>query len=302
MSSRIGAIEAGGTKFVCGIFDADELSLEPPLLISSTKIPTTTPAETLELAAAFFDGASGTGPISALGIGCFGPVDLREGSPSWGSITSTPKPGWRNTDIAGFFRSRLKVPVAFDTDVDAAAFGEYLWGVAKGLEDFVYMTVGTGIGGGIFSGGSLVHGMLHPEMGHIKVARVEGDAFVGSCPYHRDCLEGMAAGPAIAARWGAKAETLDAGHEAWELEARYLARAFAAYALVLSPERIILGGGVGLRPGLAERVAVLLGEELGGYIEELRASERLSSYVARPALGGEAGLLGSAALALRLKK
>ncbi|MDP3177088.1 MAG: ROK family protein [Spirochaetaceae bacterium] len=299
MNSRIGAIEAGGTKFVCGIFDADELALGPPRLISSAKIPTTTPAETLDRAAAFFDGASETEPIRALGIGCFGPVDLREDSPMWGYITSTPKPGWRNTNIAGFFRSRLGVSVAFDTDVDAAAFGEYLWGAAKGLRDFVYLTVGTGIGGGVFSGGSLVHGMLHPEMGHIKVARVEGDSFGGSCPYHRDCLEGMASGPAIAARWGAKAETLDASHEAWELEARYLARAFAAYALVLSPERIILGGGVGMRPGLAERSAVLLGEELGGYIEELTAPDRLLSYVARPALGGEAGLLGSAALALR---
>jgi fructokinase len=299
----IGAIEAGGTKFVCGLMDADSQDCAKPTLLAKASIPTTDPKTTLEAALSFFTKnaeSSGVAKLDGVGIGSFGPVDLKHSSPTWGYITATPKPGWRNTEVAGFFRDRLKAPVAFDTDVNAAAYGELLWGAARGLKDFVYVTVGTGIGGGIFSNGSLVHGLSHPELGHIKIQREKGDSFEGTCPYHRDCLEGMASGPAIGKRWNARPEDLGAYHEAWELEARYLAKAFAAYTFVLSPERILMGGGVGLKPGLAERVAVCLGEELGGYVPALNDASRMAGYVARPLLGPEAGLFGAAALALRV--
>jgi fructokinase len=298
----IGAIEAGGTKFVCGLFDADYQDCAKPSVIARASIPTTEPGPTLEAALDFFARSAedkGLSKLDGVGIGSFGPVDLRLSSPTWGYITNTPKPLWRDTQVAGFFRDRLGVPVAFDTDVNAAAYGEYLWGAAKGLKDFIYMTVGTGIGGGVFVNGDLVHGLTHPELGHIKIRREASDGFPGACPFHRDCLEGMASGPAIGLRWKTRAEDLGSGHEAWELEARYLAKAFASYAFVLSPERIVMGGGVGLRPGLAERVAVCLGEELGGYLPILDDGERLSAFVTRPRLGAEAGLFGAAAIALR---
>lgn len=298
----IGAIEAGGTKFVCGLLDADSQDCAKPTIIAKQSIPTTSPGTTLAAAMDFLVSACEEQKVvklDSIGIGSFGPVDLKTSSPTWGYITATPKPGWRDTEVAGYFRDKLGVPVAFDTDVNAAAYGEYLWGAAKGIKDFVYMTVGTGIGGGVFSNGSLVHGLQHPELGHIKVQREISDAYPGCCPYHGDCLEGMASGPAIGKRWGRKAEELGTDHEAWELEARYLAKAFAAYSFVLSPERILLGGGVGLRPGLAERVSVLLGEELGGYIPALADPAKLASFVVRPQLGSDAGLIGSAALALR---
>jgi fructokinase len=299
------AIEAGGTKFNCAVFDSGkgriETAIARPNPICRRTIATTRPEETLPLARDFLVEAASEagGGIEAMGIGCFGPIDLHPGSPTWGHITTTPKPLWRGVDVAGFFSRELGIRIAFDTDVNAAALAEGLWGSAMGLEDFVYVTVGTGIGGGLVSGGRLVHGLAHPELGHLRLAREEGDGYEGCCPYHRDCLEGLASGPAIAARWGRRAEELEPGHPAWELEARYVARAFAAYVLVSSPERIILGGGVGMRPGLAESCARHLGEELGGYVEALADPDRLARFVTRPALGSEAGLFGAAALALR---
>ena len=298
----IGAIEAGGTKFVCGLLDADCQEYAKPTLLAKASIPTTSPEETLHASLEFLGRTAeskGVGKLDGGGIGCFGPVDLKLSSPTWGYVTATPKSGWRDTEVAGFFRDALRVPVAFDTDVNAAAYGELLWGAAKGLKDFIYVTVGTGIGGGVFSNGSLVHGLAHPALGHIKVQREASDSFAGICPYHRDCIEGMASGPAIGQRWGRPSEELGTDHEAWELEARYLAKAFASYALVLSPERILMGGGVGLKPGLAERVAAFLGEELGGYVPALADPARLAAFIARPLLGSEAGLYGAAALALR---
>lgn len=296
----IASIEAGGTKFVLGLFHAEISGHTPPSSLMRQSIPTTSPEETLKAAGDFFDAAAKAhGEIDAIGIGSFGPVDLKIASPTWGHITSTPKPHWSGADVAGYFQRRFKAPVAFDTDVNAAAFGEFLWGRAQGLADFIYITVGTGIGGGVFSGGSLIHGLSHPEIGHIKMAREADDAYEGGCPYHRDCLEGLASGPAIAKRWGKAATELPADHPAWELEARYLARAIASYTLITSPELVLLGGGVGMRPGLAERVGLLLGEELAGYIPALALPERLATFVQRPALGSEAGLVGSAALAIR---
>jgi fructokinase len=295
----IAAIEAGGTKFVLGLFRAEVAGRAAPELMDRLSIPTTAPAATLEAAGDFFERASPQGGPDAFGIGSFGPVDLKQSSPSWGCITSTPKPGWSGTDVAGYFRRRFRVPVAFDTDVNAAAYGEYLWGAAEGILDFIYLTVGTGIGGGVFSNGNLVHGLSHPELGHIKVQRLPEDGYAGGCPYHGDCIEGLASGPAIGKRWGQAPETLPPDHPAWDYEARYLARAIATYTLVLAPELVLLGGGVGMRQGLAERVSLLVGEELSGYIPQLAKGERLAGYVKRPALGSEAGLIGSAALALR---
>jgi fructokinase len=297
----VAAIEAGGTKFVIGLYRSEGGKDSPPLLLARETIPTLRPEETLARAGDIIEKAGAQyGRPEAMGLGSFGPVDLRPGSPTWGSVTSTPKPFWSGVDMAGYFKKRFGLPVAFDTDVNAAAYGEKLWGAARGLEDFVYITVGTGIGGGVVSGGRLVHGLSHPELGHIRLAREPSDPFPGLCPYHGDCLEGLAAGPAIGKRWNCRAEDLPPDHEAWELEATYLARAIAVYALVVSPELVILGGGVGMRQGLAERVSTLLGQELAGYLPALARTEPLSAFVRRPELGSEAGLLGSAALALAL--
>jgi fructokinase len=295
----LGAIEAGGTKFLCGLFETGEAG-EKPTLLSRTSIHTTTPARTIEASLEWFVSAERS--AERLGIGSFGPVDLDPESPRWGFITSTPKPFWRDSPLATVFRDRLGIPVAFDTDVNAAALGEATWGSAVGLEDIVYVTVGTGIGGGVFSGGRLVHGRNHPELGHIKTGRLPGDDYPGHCPFHKDCLEGMAAGPAIGERWGTRAENLPPEHPAWELEASYLSRAFAAYTFAFSPRAIIMGGGVGMRPGLAERVEALLRVELGGYVGDLLAGEGYEGYLRRPGLGHEAGLYGSAALALSLSE
>ncbi len=295
----IAAIEAGGTKFIVGLVRIEGAGDVAPALLARASIPTTNPAETLKAAGDFLESAStGHGGFGALGIGSFGPVDLRPSSPGWGHVTTTPKPGWSGADVAGYFHARFGIPVSFDTDVNAAAYGEYRWGGAKGIQDFIYITVGTGVGGGVFSGGKLVHGLSHPELGHIRIHRDSDDRFEGCCPYHGDCLEGLAAGPAISTRWKMQAQDLAPDHVAWELEAGYLAKAVATFCLVVSPQLVLLGGGVGMREGLAERVSILVGKELAGYVPALADPAFLSSFVRRPALGADAGLLGSAALTL----
>lgn len=298
----VGAIEAGGTKFVCGIVSIPEergapgSGEAPPGLIARTSIATADSASTIAACIEWFESASV--PLDALGIGCFGPVDLDPRSATWGCITSTPKLAWRGVSIAPVFRTHFGIPVGFDTDVNAAALGEATWGAARGLSDAVYITVGTGIGGGILSGGKLVHGRLHPELGHFRVARIGSDDYVGSCPYHRDCLEGLAAGPAITGRWGLKAETLPATHPAWELEAAYLAQACTTINFILSPQIILIGGGVGMRPGLAERVEALCTTEVAGYLDGLDPSLPWRAHIRRPALGHDAGLYGAVALGM----
>lgn len=295
----VAAVEAGGTKFVLGLAKTDDAGRTRPELVYRDAIPTSTPEKTIVLAAERLeDAARRFGRPEALGIGCFGPVELRHDHPEWGRVTSTPKPGWRGAAVAAPLGDALGLKAVFDTDVNAAAAGEGLWGAGRGLTDFVYLTVGTGIGGGVVANGALIHGAAHTELGHIKLAREADDAFEGTCPYHSDCLEGLASGPAIAARWGRKAEELPADHPAWRLEASYLARAFATFACTLAPERIILGGGVGMRPGLAERVADLLGAELNGYLGWLEDAETRATFVVRPELGADAGLLGAVALAI----
>lgn len=289
----LGGIEAGGTKFVCVI------GTGPDDLRAELRVPTTTPAETLRAVLGFFDSQRPLhGPIEALGIGSFGPVDLDPESPTWGFITATPKPGWAHTDLAGTLRCELGVPVAFDTDVNAAALGEWRHGAAQGLDTCLYLTVGTGIGGGAIAGGRLLHGLVHPEMGHVRVPRDAADlAFPGICPFHGDCLEGLASGPAMAARWGVPPESLPPEHDAWTLEARYLALALAGFVCTLSPQRIIVGGGVMAEPSLLPRVRQQLQMLLGGYIQAPEVLTGIDRYLVAPALGSRAGVIGALVLA-----
>jgi fructokinase len=284
-----GAIEAGGTKFVCAIGTG-------PADIETVQIPTTTPAATIESALDFF--RRRRGELEAIGIASFGPVDLNPDSWTYGYITSTPKAGWRNCDLAGPIRKRIGVPVGFDTDVNGAALGEMRWGAARGLSDFLYLTVGTGIGGGAVSGGRVLHGLSHPEMGHIRVPhdRVE-DPFEGCCPFHRDCLEGLASGPAIEARWGVSARDLPLDHPGFALEARYLALGMANWVCTLSPQRIIVGGGVMQQSALFAMIRAELLRLLNGYIDVREITDCSDQYIMAPGLGSRAGVLGALVLA-----
>ncbi len=291
MARRVfGGIEAGGTKFVCGVGSG-------PDDLTAVQIPTTTPAATLHDAIQFFRGET-HGKLEAIGIGSFGPIDLNKRSATYGCITSTPKPGWRDCDIVGVIREDLHVPVAFDTDVNAAALAEGRWGAAQGLSDFLYLTVGTGIGGGAVVNQQLVHGMVHTEMGHIPIPHdLARDPYSGFCPYHGDCLEGLAAGPAMHARWGKPADALPANHPAWELEAYYLALALAVWVCSLSPQRIVMGGGVMQQPHLFPLIRVEIARILNGYVRVPEITERLDEYVTPAQLGGRAGILGTFLLA-----
>lgn len=228
-----GAIEAGGTKFVCAVGTClNDLTI--------VCFPTTTPGETLSKCFGFFDNYSKD--LRAIGIGSFGPVDLNSESTSYGYITDTPKAGWSNTDFVGPFRQRYQVPIAFDTDVNAAAVGEFASGAAQGVENFIYITIGTGIGGGAMVNGQLVHGLVHTEMGHVFLVKHEQDTFSGSCPFHGDrCFEGLASGPAIEAHWHDRGENLEDDHIAWQIESDYIAKALINYTFCYSPEMIVLG-------------------------------------------------------------
>jgi fructokinase len=286
----LGGIEAGGSKFVCAVgTGAGALGAE-------LRIPTTSPAETLPRAIAFFEAEAARTPLAALGIASFGPVDLDPASATWGWITSTPKPGWTDIELAGAFRRALGVPVGFDTDVNGAALAEQRWGALRGSDPGVYLTVGTGIGGGAIVNGRPLHGALHPEMGHLRVPRDARDSFAGACPYHGDCLEGLASAEAMRRRWRAAPEALPSEHPAWELEATYLALGLAAVVALLSPQRIVLGGGVTGEPTLLPRVRARLRPLLGGYLRA-PALVDLDAYVVAPALGQQAGVLGALVLA-----
>lgn len=258
-------------------------------------IPTSTPQITLEAVIAFFRSRPG---LRGVGIGSFGPIDLRRGSPSYGHITATPKLAWRNFDLAGAVGKALKLPTGFDTDVNAAALAEARWGAAQGVADFVYITVGTGIGGGALVGGSPLHGLQHPEMGHIRVPHDWArDPYAGICPYHGDCLEGLASGPAIEARWGMAAGSLPADHPAWELEADYIALGLMSWIAVLSPRRIVLGGGVMQQPQLFPLMRRKLQEQLNGYILSRELEDGIHAYIVPSKLGDRAGVLGALVLA-----
>ncbi len=294
MSALFGSIEAGGTKFRCAV------GTGPDDIRAETRIDTTEPIETLGRAVAFFEQAQKThGPLAAIGIGCFGPVDLDRTSPTYGRITTTPKEAWVNTPVHEPFANAFDVPVGFDTDVNAAALAERRWGAGAGAPVLLYLTVGTGIGGGVCIGEAPYHGLRHPEMGHQRVPRVHGDSFAGHCSYHHDCWEGLASGAALQARWGQPAERLPPDHQAWELEAEYLARGLANLVFVWSPTRIVLGGGVMQAEGLLPRVRHRLADLLGDYTTAPTTEEELRSHVVLPALGQRAGLLGGFLLAQR---
>jgi fructokinase len=283
-----GGVEAGGTKWVLAIGDG------PDDVRETTTFPTTTPDETIARTAAFF---GQNGGIAALGIGSFGPIDAFRASPTWGHITTTPKPGWADTDVAGALGDALDVPVAFDTDVNAAALGEQRWGAAIGLDTFCYITIGTGIGGGGMSNGRLMHGLLHPEYGHMRIPHDrELDPFEGACPYHGDCFEGLAAGGAIRERWGKRAEELT-DPAVWELEAHYVALGLVNVICTLSPQRIILGGGVPKQPTLLPLVREQVRTLLAGYIDAEELDGGLDEFIVAPGLGDRAGVLGAIELA-----
>jgi fructokinase len=287
-----GAIEAGGTKFVCAVgTGATDLH-------SRIEFPTKSPRETLRQITEYFEIQMKREPLRAIGIASFGPVELNASSPQYGFITTTPKPGWQNVDLAGPIRRAIQVPVAFDTDTNAAALGEQRWGAAQGLDTFVYVTVGTGIGGGGLVRGQLMHGALHPEMGHMRIAHDwKADPFPGVCPFHGDCWEGLASGPAIEARWGMKAEFLLNDHHTWQLEAHYMALGVANLVCILSPQRIILGGGVMKQMGLFPLIRRNTLKFLNGYIQSDIIVKDIDSYVMPPALGENAGVVGALALA-----
>jgi fructokinase len=290
MSQLFGGIEAGGTKFVCAI------GTGPDDIRAEERFPTTRPGETIGRAIEFFRSQS-SGPLAAIGIGSFGPVDPRPDSPTWGYITTTPKPCWRDTDFAGPVGRAIGVPVAFDTDVNGAALGEHRWGAAQDVDTFIYLTVGTGIGGGGMASGRLLHGLVHPEMGHMLLPRRDDDDFPGFCPFHETCLEGLAAGPAIEKRWGARAETLAEDHPAWELEAHYLAFGVANLICALSPSRVILGGGVMEQLHLFPMIRTKVHDLLGGYIQAPEITGNGNEFIVPPGLGNRAGVLGALALA-----
>jgi fructokinase len=279
----LGAIEAGGTKFVCAVGD------ETGRIMERIQIPTTVPFETISQVIAFFRKFQ----IEAIGIGSFGPIDVNLDSAKYGNITSTPKSGWKDYPFVQEIRKALEVPVGFNTDVNAAALGEATFGAAKGLDSCLYITVGTGIGAGAVVQGKLLQGLSHPEMGHILVRRHPEDHYAGKCPYHSDCLEGLAAGPAIEERWGAKGFELVGRDEVWDMEGYYIAQALMQYILILSPKKIILGGGVMNQEQVFSYVYKYLPELLNGYV----TLPKLPDYIVSPGLGDNAGVIGSLLLA-----
>ena len=276
----LGGIEAGGKKFVWAIGN------ENGEIIDKKIIPTTTPEETLTQAVKYFKNREKDYPLASIGIGSFGPIELDQDSPQYGYITTPPKPGWGYYNFVGNIKAALKIPVGWDTDVNAAALGEHYFGAAQNIDTFLYVTVGTGIGAGGMLSGKLMHGLIHPEMGHIFIPHdKKQDKFAGICPFHGDCLEGLASGPAIQKRWGVKsALDLPAEHPAWELEAEYLAAAFVNYILILSIKKIIVGGGVMKRTELLPMIRAKVKTLLNGYIKNDKILNHLDDYIVTPTL------------------
>lgn len=285
----IGAIEAGGTKFICGV------GREDGSIVDRVSFPTDQPKETLEQVISYFADRR----VEAIGIGTFGPINLDPKSPKYGYVTTTPKAGWSNYPFLSKLKEAFDVPFGWDTDVNAAAYGEAMWGAAKGLDSCVYYTIGTGIGVGVYAEGKLIHGLVHPEGGHVPVRRHPNDGFAGMCPYHGDCLEGLASGPAIERRWGLKGTDLEAHHRAWEIEAYYLAQSITGTILLLSPNKVVLGGGVMHQEQLFPLIRNAVKRNLNGYISAKELGEDIDSYLTAPGLGENAGLCGALALGLR---
>ena len=290
--SLYGGIEAGGTKFVCAVgSNPDDLCVNV--------IETTTPDETISRVIAYFKEQNSTKKLSSIGIGSFGPIDLNRNSKTYGFITSTPKLNWENVDFVGAIRSSFNIPIGFDTDVNAAAIGEYQWGAAQALTNFIYLTIGTGIGGGGIINGIPLHGLLHPEMGHIFIPRDNSDkkSYEGNCPRHKDCFEGLASGPAIRNRWGRPPQDLNQDHPAWEYIAKYISYALVNYICTLSPQRIIIGGGVMKQSKLYPLIHQMVKELLNNYLQLPEITENIQNYIVPPTLGDRSGILGAIALA-----
>ncbi|ABX41952.1 ROK family protein [Lachnoclostridium phytofermentans] len=285
---KIGALEAGGTKMVCAIGD------ENGNIIERISIPTETPEITMPKIIEFFKAAK----VEAIGVGCFGPVDLNRASAQYGYITSTPKLSWRNFDILGNLKRELNVPIGFDTDVNASALGEATYGITKGLDVSIYITIGTGVGVGVFINGQLLHGMLHPEAGHILLERHKEDTFGGSCPYHQNCFEGLASGPAIGKRYGKSANELSDCDEVWKLEAYYIAQALYNYTCMFSPNKIVLGGGVMHQKQLYPLIREEFKKIMNGYIDTKEVRD-LENFIIAPSLNDNQGILGCLELANR---
>lgn len=279
----IGGIEAGGTKMICAVGD------ENGKIMDRASFPTRQPEETFGDMIGYFKNWD----IKALGIGCFGPLDLNKQSATYGYITKTPKKGWTNCDVAGTFQKALGVPVGFDTDVNGAVLGEVTWGAAKGAESAIYITIGTGVGVGVYINGALLHGLVHPEGGHILLTKHPADSYKGNCPFHGNCLEGLAAGPAIENRWGKKGVELADQDQVWEIEAYYIAQAITDYILVYSPQKIILWGGVMHQEKLFGMVRKSVQHMLNGYVAHEAITENIDQYIVPPALGEDPGILGA---------
>lgn len=283
---RYGALEAGGTKMVCAIGNENGEILE------QESFPTITPPETMPKLLEYFEKRD----IDALGIACFGPIDLNRESETYGYITSTPKMAWQNTDVVGVFKS-LGVPIEFDTDVNGSVLGEYTWGIGKGLRSCIYITIGTGVGVGIISDGRLVHGMMHPEGGHILLQRQPGDTYEGSCHFHHDCVESLVSGPAIKGRWGKAGVELQDRPEVWDLEAEYISQALTDYTMMISPQRIILGGGVMHQTQLLPLIRQKFAVHMNGYIRT-KELEDLDSFIVVQSLDDKQGIMGAVKLAM----
>lgn len=291
MKTVFGGVEGGGTKFVC------LLGTGPDDIVDETRFPTTTPTETLGRVVAFFQRPRPDVTLAAVGVASFGPIDLDRASPTYGYITTTPKQHWANVDVVGTLGTALGVPIGWDTDVNGAALGERRWGAGGEADPLVYLTVGTGIGGGAVANGHALHGLLHPEMGHLLVPAFDGDTFPGVCPFHGRCLEGVACGPALQERTGRPAQDLAPDDGVWDLEARYLAFGVLCISEVLSPRRVIIGGGVGTRPHLLPLVRRHLVRLNNGYIARPALGDAVDSYVVTPGLGDRAGVMGALELA-----
>ena len=291
-----GGIEAGGTKFVCLVGNS------PSNILKEERFPTMTPHETIQRAVEFFIPYTKSGELVSIGIASFGPLDLNPTSPTYGYITTTPKPGWSQIDLYGEIQQSLGVPVAFDTDVNVAAFGEQYWiAENKLLDPFLYMTVGTGVGVGVIINGSPLHGLVHAEAGHLALPHDwQRDPFPGVCPYHGDCLEGLASGLSMNKRWGQSPETLPNSHPGWDLESDYIALALVNLIYTYSPQRIILGGGVSQHLGLLDSIHCKVQQYMNGYIQSSLLIDRIDECILPPALGNRSGGLGAIAMAIKL--
>lgn len=283
----LGGIEAGGTKFVCAV------GKEDGTIIDRIEFPTTMPDETIEKVIRYFRQFS----LQAIGIGSFGPVNNDKTSKTYGTITATPKAGWRHYPFLQTVKNEMKIPVGFSTDVNAAALGEFLFGEARNLDSCLYITIGTGIGAGAIVEGWLLQGLSHPEMGHIYIRRHPDDVYQGKCPYHKDCFEGLASGPAIEARWGKKAADLSDMNQVWELEGYYIAQALAQYILILAPKKIILGGGVMQQKQVFSYIYQYVPKNMNNYLDFSELSVNIGDYIVPPRLGSNAGIIGTLVLA-----